>query len=72
MSINLVGNTNYEKGMAIMSEQIKAIQEKLKMTGGNFDNATIGMTGKFRNTVQLLMKLEEAERASLVRMMKVK
>ena len=34
MSMNLVGNTNYEKGMAIMSEQIKAIQEKLKMTGG--------------------------------------
>ena len=64
MSINLVGNTNYEKGMAIMSEQIKAIQEKLKMTGGNLDNATIGMTGKFRNTVQLLIKLEEAEKNS--------
>lgn len=62
MSMNLVGNTNYEKGMAILSEQIKAIQEKLKMTGGNFDNAAIGLTGKFRNTVQLMMKLEEAQK----------
>ena len=61
MSINLVGNTNNEKGMAVMATRIKALEEWAGMNKAGSENLP-GVTGKFRNTVQLMMKLEEAQK----------